>query len=315
MKKKTEFLWSQKYRPNNINDLILPEDIKETLRSFIEQGDLPNFIFHSQSGGTGKTSAAMAMADELGVEAMIINASEERSIDVIRTKMSQYCSTKSLDGKRKLLILDESDQLPELNQNALRNFFEKFSSNCAFVMTCNSLQRIIQPLQSRCAVIEFHFPKSERPLLAKNFFDRICSILDAEEITYDRKLIQHVIVHKFPDFRRCINELQRYSASGELSSKILANIQNNRIEVLVEAIETRKFQEIRKFILETWHGSEQELYRELYNELMNVAEPSSIPEIILILSRYGFESSFAVDAEIHTLACMVELMQLPIAFK
>ncbi len=312
---KTEFLFSQKYRPNKIADLILSEDIKETLQSFVEQQDLPNFIFHSTSGGTGKTSAALAIADELGIEAMVINASDQRGIDVIRTTMTDYCSVKSMDGRRKLLILDEADALPELSQNALRSFFEKFSTNCAFVMTCNSLQRIIQPLQSRCAVIEFKFPKQEKPKLAMNFFKRVCSILDEEGIDYDKKLIQHVVMHKFPDFRRTINEIQRYSASGTLSEKILADIQNTSIDALISAIENRKFQDIRKFVIESWNGSEQELYRALYDELLKVAEPSSLPDIILILSRYGFESTFAVDQEIHTVACMIELMSLPISFK
>ena len=312
---KTEFLFSQKYRPNRIADLILSEDIKETLQSFVDQKDLPNFIFHSTSGGTGKTSAALAIADELGIEAMVINASDQRGIDVIRTTMTDYCSVKSMDGRRKLLILDEADALPELSQNALRSFFEKFSTNCAFVMTCNSLQRIIQPLQSRCAVIEFKFPKQEKPKLAMNFFKRICFILDEEEIDYDKKLIQHVVMHKFPDFRRTINEIQRYSASGTLSEKILADIQNTSIDALISAIENRKFQDIRKFVIESWNGSEQELYRALYDELLKVAEPSSLPEIIVILSRYGFESTFAVDQEIHTVACMIELMSLPISFK
>jgi len=310
-----EFLWVQKYRPKNVDELILPEDIKNTLISFVAQGSLPNFLFHSQSGGTGKTSAALAIAHQLNLEVMMINASEERSIDVIRTKMTDFCSAMSMDGRRKMLILDEADHLPDLSQNALRNFFEKFSSNCSFVMTANQAQRIIAPLQSRCAVIEFKFPKEEKPKLAGEFYQRICQILENENIEYDKKLIQHAIVHFFPDFRRCINELQRYSASGTLSEKILSNVQNDSISALLESIENKKFQAVRKFILESWHGTEQELYRALYEELMKKAKSESIPDIILILSKYGFESTFAVDKEIHTLACIVELMSLPIEFK
>lgn len=310
-----EFLWVQKYRPKNVDELILPEDIKNTLISFVAQGSLPNFLFHSQSGGTGKTSAALAIAHQLNLEVMMINASEERSIDVIRTKMTDFCSAMSMDGRRKMLILDEADHLPDLSQNALRNFFEKFSSNCSFVMTANQAQRIIAPLQSRCAVIEFKFPKEEKPKLAGEFYQRICQILENENIEYDKKLIQHAIVHFFPDFRRCINELQRYSASGTLSEKILSNVQNDNISALLESIENKKFQAVRKFILESWHGTEQNLYRALYEELMKKAKSESIPDIILILSKYGFESTFAVDKEIHTLACIVELMSLPIEFK
>jgi len=310
-----EFLWVQKYRPKNVDELILPEDIKNTLISFVAKGSLPNFLFHSQSGGTGKTSAALAIAHQLNLEVMMINASEERSIDVIRTKMTDFCSAMSMDGRRKMLILDEADHLPDLSQNALRNFFEKFSSNCSFVMTANQAQRIIAPLQSRCAVIEFKFPKEEKPKLAGEFYQRICQILENENIEYDKKLIQHAIVHFFPDFRRCINELQRYSASGTLSEKILSNVQNDSISALLESIENKKFQAVRKFILESWHGTEQELYRALYEELMKKAKSESIPDIILILSKYGFESTFAVDKEIHTLACIVELMSLPIEFK
>ena len=310
-----EFLWVQKYRPKSVQELILPEDIRDTLTSFVEQGSLPNFLFHSQSGGTGKTSAALAIAHQLDLDVMMINASEERSIDITRNKMTDFCSAMALDGRRKMMILDEADHLPDLSQNALRNFFEKFSSNCSFVMTANQAQRIISPLHSRCSVIEFKFPKAEKPKLAGEFYQRICNILTEENITFDKKLIQHAIVHFFPDFRRCINELQRYSATGQLSDKILSNVQNEKIDALLEAIESKKFNSVRKFILENWHGTEQELYRSVYEELMQKASPQSIPDIILILSKYGFESTFAVDKEIHTLACMVELMSLPIEFK
>jgi len=312
---RSEFLWSQKYRPETVNDLVLPEDIKETLSGFIQQGDLTNFLFHSQSGGTGKTSAALAIANELKLEVMMINASEERSIDVIRTKMADFSSTKSFDGRRKMMILDEADHLPDLSQNALRNFFEKYSSNCCFVMTANQAQRIIPPLQSRCAVIHFNFPKEQRPALAKTFFKRICDILDQENISYDKKLVQHVVMHFFPDFRRCINEIQRYSATGTLSEKILTSIENENITVLMTAIKEKKFQDIRKFVLEKWHGTEQELYRAVYDELLRTASASCLPEAILILSKYGFESTFAVDKEIHSVACMIELMMLPCEFE
>lgn len=310
-----EFLWVQKYRPKNISELILPVDIKETLSSFVEQNNFPNFLFHSQSGGTGKTSSALAMAQQLDLDVMMINASEERSIDVIRTKMTDFCATLSRDGKRKMLILDEADHLPDLSQNALRNFFEKYSSNCSFVMTANQAQRIISPLQSRCAVIEFKFPKEEKPVIAKDMYQRICNILDNENVTYDKKLIQHVIVHFFPDFRRTINEIQRFSATGELSEKIITSVQNENIQVLIDAIENKKFQKIRKYILEHWHGTEQELYRALYQELSQTVDAKFIPDIILILSKYDFESTFAVDKEIHSLACMIEIMSLNIQFK
>ena len=311
MKIRDEFLWVQKYRPSSVSELILSEDIKETLASFVQQGDLPNFIFHSQSGGTGKTSAALAIANELDLETMLINASEERGIDTIRTKMTDFCSTMSMDGRRRMLILDEADHLTDLSQNALRSFFEKFSSNCCFVMTANQAQKIISPLQSRCAVIEFRFPNSEKPKLALSFFQKVCSILDQESIQYDKKLIQHAVVQYFPDFRRCINEIQRYSGSGSLSDAILANTQDGNIEVLVDAVRHKKFQSIRKFILEGWHGSEQDLYHALYEQLLEKANPECLPDVVLILSRYGYESLSAVDKEIHTLACMTELMLLP----
>ena len=310
-----EFLWVQKYRPKSVEDLILSEDIKETLSAFVQKGDLPNFLFHSQSGGTGKTSAAMAIANQLELETMLINASEERGIDTIRTKMTDFCSAMSMDGRRRMLILDEADHLTDISQNALRNFFEKFSSNCCFVMTANQAQKIIPPLQSRCAVIEFRFPKDEKPKLALQFFQTVCSILIAEQIEFDKKLVQHAVVHFFPDFRRCINEIQRYSASGTLSEKLLSNVQNENIDVLIESIASKKFQEIRKFILENWHGTEQDLYRAVYDQMLEKAAPSNLPDIILILSRYGHESLSAVDREIHTVACMVELMLLNIEFK
>ena len=188
-----EFLWVQKYRPQEVSELILSEDIKETLTAFVKKGDLPNFLFHSQSGGTGKTSAAMAIAAQLNLETMLINASEERGIDTIRTKMTDFCSAMSMDGRRKMLILDEADHLTDISQNALRNFFEKFSSNCCFVMTANQAQKIIPPLQSRCAVIEFRFPKDEKPKLALNFFQKLCTILDREGINYEKN---HVLESK-----------------------------------------------------------------------------------------------------------------------
>ena len=310
-----EFIWVQKYRPQKVSDLILSQDIKETLTAFVEKGDLPNFLFHSQSGGTGKTSAAMAIANQLELETMLINASEERGIDTIRTKMTDFCSAMSMDGRRRMLILDEADHLTDISQNALRNFFEKFSSNCCFVMTANQAQKIIPPLQSRCAVIEFRFPKKEQPELAGNFYKRVCSILTTEKIEFDKKLIQHAVMHFFPDFRRCINEIQRYSAKGVLSEKIISNVQNENIDVLINAIAAKKFQEIRKFILENWHGTEQDLYRAVYDQMLEKVTPSCLPDVILILSRYAYESLTAVDQEIHTVACMIELMLLNIEFK
>lgn len=309
-----EFLWAQKYRPKTVNELILPESIKYTLQSFVSEGDLPNFLFHSVSGGTGKTSAAMVMAEELDMEYMMINSSQDRSIDVIRNQMTSFCSTKGFDGKRKMLILDEADQLPDLNQNALRGFIEKFSQNVSFVFTANQAQRIISPLHSRCSVIEFQFPAQERPKLAVEFSRRIYHILNEEGVDYDKKLVLFAVGHFFPDFRRCINELQRYSVGKVLSERILADHQHDGIDELIEYIKERKFNQIRKFVIEKWNGTEIELYRALYEKLWKEAHPSSMPYIILILSRYGYESEFSVDKEIHSLACITELIKLPIEF-
>lgn len=309
-----DFVWSQKYRPEKISDLITTDELKTTLQSFISQKNLPNFLFHSSTGGTGKTTTAQVLASEMDMEHLKINASEQRGIDVVRNMLTGFASTVSMNGNRKMLILDEADNFTPDAQNALRGFIEKFSENCCFILTANSPNKIIQPIHSRCSVVEFKFQKADRPKIAANFYQRVRYILEQENVQYDPKLLQMVIIEHFPDFRRTINEVQRFSSSGVLSEAILSS-KSSDVEVLIEALRERKFQNIRKFLSESWNGSEKDLYRELYEKMLPELEPNCIGNAILILSRYGYESTFPIDAEIHSIAAMVELMMLPLEFK
>ena len=303
-----EFLWVEKYRPTNVDECILPTAIKDNLREFVAQGDIPNLIL-SGGPGVGKTTTAKALIEELGLTYMMVNGSEESGIDVLRTKIKNFASTVSLHGGRKYLILDEADYLnPQSTQPALRGFIEEFHKNCGFILTCNYKNRLIEPLQSRCSTIDFSVPKSEREQLAKQFFKRVMDILSKEDIKYEPKAVAEVINKFFPDWRKVLNELQRYSSSGRIDAGILVDISEVNIKELMHFMKEKEFTNVRKWVVNNLDNDPTRLFRSIYNNLYNYMDGSSIPHVVVILGEYQYKAAFVADQEINTLACLTEIM-------
>ena len=302
------FLWVEKYRPTNINDCILPDELKKTFGLFVQDKHIPNLIL-SGGPGVGKTTVAKAMLDEIGATYMMINGSEESGIDVLRTKIKNFASTVSLEGGRKYIILDEADYLnPQSTQPALRGFMEEFSNNCGFILTCNYKNRLIPPLHSRCSVIDFTMPNDEKPRLAGNFFERVKTILEKENIKYDVKVVAELINKYFPDWRRVLNELQRYSASGKIDAGILVNISEVNINELMQALKAKEFTVVRKWIVHNLDNDPTRIFRLIYDNLYDNVDASTIPHAVIILAEYAYKSAFVADQEINMLACLTEVM-------
>ena len=302
-------LWVETYRPKTINECILPQVIKSSFLEFLNQGNVPNLIL-SGTAGTGKTTAARAICEELGVDYMMINGSDEgRLIDTLRNKIIPFCTTVSMTGGRKVLIIDEADYMnAESVQPAMRGCIEKFASNCSFIFTCNFKNRIIEPIKSRCSGIEFKIDKDDRPDIAGQFMKRMQYILDVERIGYDVKVLAEMITKHFPDFRRCINELQRYSVSGKIDIGILANLGEINLNQLMDAMKDKKFSEVRKWVVDNMDNDPVKIYRKIYDKMYEFAEPTSVPQIVLILADYSYKSAFVADQEINLVACLTELM-------
>ena len=302
-------LWVETYRPKTINECILPQVIKNSFLEFLNQGNVPNLIL-SGTAGTGKTTAARAICEELGVDYMMINGSDEgRLIDTLRNKIIPFCTTVSMTGGRKVLIIDEADYMnAESVQPAMRGCIEKFAVNCSFIFTCYFKNRIIEPIKSRCSGIEFKIDKDDRPDIAGQFMKRMQYILDVERIGYDVKVLAEMITKHFPDFRRCINELQRYSVSGKIDSGILANLGEINLNQLVDAMKDKKFSEVRKWVVDNMDNDPVKIYRKIYDKMYEFAEPTSVPQIVLILADYSYKSAFVADQEINLVACLTELM-------
>ena len=302
------FLWVEQYRPKTVDDCILPHSLKNTFKEFVESGNIPNIIL-SGGPGVGKTTIAKAVLDEIGATSMMINGSEESGIDVLRTKIKNFASTVSLEGGRKYLILDEADYLnPQSTQPALRGFMEEFHKNCGFILTCNYKNRLIEPLHSRCSVVDFTIPKSEKPNLASEFMRRMVNILDNENVEYDKKVLVEVIQRHFPDWRRILNELQRYSASGQIDAGILVNLSEVNINELMESLKKQEFTNVRKWIVNNLDNDPVRIYRRFYDSLYDYIDKSTIPHAVVILAEYSYKSAFVADQEINLLACMTELM-------
>ena len=303
-----DFLWVEKYRPKTIEECVLPKTLKETLLEFVSKGDLPNLIL-SGGPGVGKTTAAKAMLDELGLTYMFINGSEESGIDVLRTKIKNFASTVSLHGGRKYLILDEADYLnPQSTQPALRGFIEEFHKNCGFILTCNYKNRLIPPLHSRCSVVDFTVPKSEKKELAEQFFRRVMNVLVVEEVKFEPKAVAEVINKFFPDWRRVLNELQRYSVSGKIDAGILVDISEVNIKELMQSMKQKEFTNVRKWIVNNIDNDPTRLFRRLYDNLYDYMDGSSIPHVVVILGEYQYKAAFVADQEINMLACLTEIM-------
>ena len=302
------FLWVEKYRPTTVDDCILPSELKTTFSEFVKDKHIPNLIL-SGGPGIGKTTIAKAMLDEIGSTSMMINGSEESGIDVLRTKIKNFASTVSLEGGRKYIILDEADYLnPQSTQPALRGFMEEFHKNRGFILTCNYKNRLIEPLHSRCSVIDFVIPKAQKPDLARTFFDRIKKILQKENIKYDSKVVAELLNKYFPDWRRVLNELQRYSISGQIDSGILVNLSEVSINELMQALKNKEFTTVRKWIVHNLDNDPIRIYRLIYDSLYDCLDHSTIPHAVLVLAEYSYKSAFVADQEINMLACMTELM-------
>ena len=300
-------LWTEKYRPQAVGDCILPDRLKKPFQEYVDQSNIPNLLL-SGGAGVGKTTIAKAMCNEIGCDSLVINGSDESGIDTFRVKIKNYASSVSLAGGRKVIIIDEADYLnPNSTQPALRNAIEEFAGNCSFIFTCNFKNRIIDPLHSRCAVVDFTLRNGEKAKMASAFMKRITKILKDESVEYDDKVIVELIKKHFPDFRRVINELQRYSQFGKIDVGILSQLGDVPIEKIVGHIKDKNFGEVRKWVA-TNDVDSNTLFRKLYDVLYEKLKPHSIPKAVLILADYQYKSAFVADQEINTVACLTELM-------
>lgn len=300
------FLWVEKYRPKTIDECILPKDQKEYFKNLVKNGDIQNMLLCG-TAGTGKTTVARALCEELNSDYIIINGSEESGIDVLRTKIKSFASTVSFTGNTKVVILDEADYLnPNSTQPALRGFIEEFANNCRFIFTCNFKNRIIQPLHSRCAVVEFKIPNQEKPKLAAQFFRRLADIMTFESIQFDPKVMAKVVEKHFPDFRRTLNELQRYAQSGQIDEGILTNLADANMNDLVQALRVKDWKKMRAWVVYNLDNDPVSLLRKIYDTLVPLTD--QVPQLVLTLADYQYKSAFVSDQEINLVACLTEIM-------
>jgi DNA polymerase III delta prime subunit len=303
-----EYLWVERYRPQKIEECILPKNLKETFKQFVQSGELPNFLFCG-TAGVGKTTVAKALCNEIGAEYLLINGSEESGIDTLRTKIKSFASTVSLTDAKKVVILDEADYLnPNSTQPALRGFIEEFSNNCRFIFTCNYKNRIIEPLHSRCSVIDFKIENAEKAEIAGAFFKRTMGILKAENIEADQKVVAELVTKHFPDWRRVLNELQRYSVSGKIDSGILVNMTEDSFKELVKNLKEKNFTEVRKWVAKNGDSETINIFKQLYDTASVNMEAASIPQLVLILADYQYKAAFVADHELNLMAALTEVM-------
>jgi DNA polymerase III delta prime subunit len=301
-----QFLWTEKYRPQTVEDCILPERLKVPFQEYVNQKQIPNLLL-TGGAGVGKTSVAKAMCNEIGCDYMVINGSDENGVATIRIKISNYASSMSFAGGRKVIIIDEADYLTPNAQAILRNAMEEFSTNCSFIFTCNYKAKIIDPLHSRCAVIDFGMKNDEKQKMATDFLKRILSVLDSQKIEYEKKVVAELVMKHFPDFRRVINELQRYAQLGKIDVGILAQIGDVSITQIVKHLKEKDFTAIRKWAATTDIDATT-FYRKLYDNLYDILKPSSIPQIVIILADYQYKQAFVADQEINLVACLTQIM-------
>ena len=303
-----EYLWVEKFRPKTVSDCILPDRIKKVFQNYVDTANIPNLML-TGSAGVGKTTVAMAMCEEIGLNYMFINSSEERGIDMLRTKIRGYASTISLTGGRKVIILDEADYLTPDAQAALRGAVEEYSENCSFIFTCNFKSRLLDALHSRCSVIDFSLKADEKPRMAAQLFQRLSTILINQKVEYDKQVLIKIVEKFFPDYRRTLNELQRYSSGGSIDAGTLAQISDVRkIADLVGYLKEGNFAEMRKWVVTNSDIEPSRIYRKVYDSLYEYFKPASIPQAVVILARYQYQSAFVADQEINLVACLTEIM-------
>lgn len=302
-----EFLFVEKYRPRRVSETILPENLKNEFQKIVDGGEVPNMLF-SGTAGTGKTTIARAICDELGLDYIVINASEEGNIDTLRGKIRQFASSVSLGGGYKVVILDEADYLnPQSTQPALRNFIEEFSQNCRFILTCNFKNRIIEPLHSRCSVYDFNFNKTTMVQLCGQFMQRLKTILEGEGIEYKDEVVANLIMKYAPDWRRVLNEVQRGSIGGSLSVSSLCG-DNSDYGKLFKAIKDKNFKAMRSWVVNNMDVEPASIYRSIYDKMQDHVVAASIPQLVLILADYQYKNAFVADHELNLVACMTEIM-------
>ena len=308
MTNSTEALWVERYRPHTIADCILPEEYKSTFQSYVDRKEIPHLLLCG-GPGVGKTTVAKALCDEIGCDYLMINGSDESGIDTFRVKIKNYASSMSLGGGKKVIIIDEADYLnPNSTQPAMRAAMEEFAHNCTFIMTCNYKNRIIEPLHSRCAVIEFKLRKEDRPKMAAGFMKRAAEILAAEKIPFDKAVLVEVVKKHFPDYRRVLNELQRYSVSGKIDAGILTSIADVSLNELVTSLKDQNFSAMRKWVADFGSDDPARIYRKIYDSLYDVMDKSTIPNAVLILAKYQYQAAFVADQELNLTACLTEMM-------
>ncbi len=304
----TDFLWVEEYRPQTIDDCILPQSLKTLFQSFIKKGELSNLLL-SGTPGVGKTTVAKALCEELDCDWIMINGSEEGGIDVLRNKIKNFASTVSLSGGKKVVILDEADYLnPQSTQPALRGFVEEFHKNCRFILTCNFKNRIIEPLHSRFSNIEFRISPRDKGKLATKLFERVTYILKEQNIEYEEAVVAELIKKHFPDFRKLINELQRYSVSGAIDAGILVNVSDENLKTLVSHLKSKEFGNMRKWVVNNLDNDPVKIFRKIYDSMYTNLQPETVPHAVLIIADYQYKSAFVADQEINLVACLTELM-------
>lgn len=303
-----EFLYVQKYRPKTISECVLPERLKKVFQEFVFSGNIPNLMLTGPAG-VGKTTVALAMCDELKLSHLFINSSEERGIDVLRTKIKNYASTYSFEGKRKVVILDEADYITPEAQAALRGAMEEFSSNCTFILTCNYKSKLIDAIHSRCSVIDFALQGDERPKMAAAFFGRVVEILNIEKITFEKTVVVEIVKKFFPDFRRTLNELQRHSQDKTIDAGVLTQISDiKNMSELMKSLKEKNFTEMRKWVVANSDIDTTRIFRKIYDSLYEYLKPESIPQAVIIIAKYHYQSAFVSDQEINLVAGLTEIM-------
>ena len=304
----SDFLWVEQYRPQTIDECILPTDIKETFQSFVDRGEISNLLLAGPPG-CGKTTVARALCEQMNADYMFINGSEESGIDTLRTKIKNFASTVSLSGGKKVVILDEADYLnPQSTQPAMRGFIEEFHKNCRFILTCNFKNRLIEPLHSRFSTIDFKIANKDRPVLASKLFAKVGIILKEQAIPFDEAVVAELINKHFPDYRRILNELQRYSVSGKIDTGILANISDDNLNKLILLLKEKDFTNMRKWVVNNLDNDPVVVFRRIYDTMYENLESETIPHAVLILADYSYKSAFVADQEINLVACLTEIM-------